>query len=458
MSTRSKRRASLGQLVLSLVLVGLVLSPSSALATEDSITSPDEDGSVGSHSSLALDAADRPVISYYDATNGNLKVVHCGNPNCTAGNVIAKPDTGANTAGPEEDVGAYTSLALDGDGNPVVSYLDVTNRDLKILRCGNENCTSGNVITSPDTEGDVGFWTSLALDASGNPVVSYTGSTNRLLKVLHCGDPTCSAGNTIEFPDLEGPNGEYTSLERDASGNPVVSYHANRALNVLHCGDPACSSGNTITSPDTEGWVGKYTSLVLDADGNPVISHCDFANGDLKVLHCGDPECASGNIDSSPDTASLVGAFTSITLDAFGNPVVSYTYAGGVALKVLHCGNATCTGGNVLTTPDPGGAVYTSIALDAQGRPVVSYNGADADLNVLRCSGPDCTGTKPVGGIVEELPEVARAPLEAGRTPLEASASSGPSAAMLAGVAVAVLVGVAWMGVAAWYVRRRLHS
>ncbi|MEX0786807.1 MAG: dockerin type I repeat-containing protein [Dehalococcoidia bacterium] len=391
-----------------LVLVLPSSAPASATGA-NSITSPDTGGDVGHYTSLALDASGFPVVSYYDDTNFDLKVMHCDDADCAGGNdSITSPDTGGS-------VGWYTSLALDASGYPVVSYHDCgsslpcTVRDLKVLHCGDANCTSGNSITSPDTGGAVGRYTSLALDASGFPVVSYYDDTNFDLKVMHCNDANCSAGDeSITSPDTAGWAGLFTSLVLDASGFPVVSYFdytndANGGLKVLHCGDANCTSGNSITSPDTGGSVGWHTSLELDASGYPVVSYLDFTNGDLKVMHCDDADCAGGNDSiTSPDTGGDVGLETSLALDASGYPVVSYYDVTNGDLKVLHCGNANCTSGNSITAPDTGGSVglYTSLALDASGYPVVSYYDSSRygstydDLNVLHCGDANCT-TKP---------------------------------------------------------------
>ena len=364
------------------LLVGL------GLAAGNVINSPDAAGNIGRFTSLALDGGGNPVVSYRDDTNADLKVLHCGNPNCSSGNVISSPDTPGN-------VGEDTSLALDGSGDPVVSYVDRTNWDLKVLHCGDPNCTSGNVTTAPDTAG--GFYTSLVLDGSGNPVVSYYNATSFDLKVLHCGDPNCTSGNVITTPDTAGVVGYYTSLVLDGGGNPVISYFdwTNDDLKVLHCGDPTCSSGNSITTPDTAG--GFYTSLALDSNGHPVVSYQDGTNSDLKLLHCGDPNCTSGNAISSPDTVGDVGRHTSLALDGSGNPVVSYYDQTGNDLRVVRCGDPNCTSGNVITAPDTAGDVgrHTSLALDGSGHPVVSYWDAfNGDLKMLHCGEPSC-GTPP---------------------------------------------------------------
>ncbi len=357
----------------------------------NTVSIPDESSLVGSYTSIVLDSAGFPVVSYYENSNGSLKILHCGNAACSSGNTITSPDTTGS-------VGSYTSLALDGAGFPVVSYYDSTNTDLKILHCGNPTCSTGNTITSPDTTGSVGQYTSLALDGAGFPVVSYYDSTNTDLKILHCGNPTCSTGNTITSPDTSSSVGTYTSLRLDGSGFPVVSYYdaTNLDLKILHCNDASCAGDESanITSPDTTGLVGQYTSLALDGSGFPVVSYYDPTNTDLKILHCGNPTCSSGNTITSPDTTGSVGSYTSLVLDGSGFPVVSYQLS-STALNVLHCGDATCSSGNGINSPDTGSTASTnsSLALDGAGFPVVSYyDGANDDLTILHCDDVNCAG------------------------------------------------------------------
>ena len=118
-------------------------------------------------------------------------MLHCNDANCdpavNGAESIESPDTGG-------DVGRFTSLVLDDNGFPVVSYYDNSNDDLKVLHCNDANCdpavNGAESTESPDTEGgNVGQYTSLVLDDNGFPVVSYyrSGGTNDL-KVLHCSD------------------------------------------------------------------------------------------------------------------------------------------------------------------------------------------------------------------------------------------------------------------------------
>jgi nitrous oxide reductase accessory protein NosL len=145
----------------------------------------DSAGNVGQYNSLVLipfqdprgQIVERPFVSYYDATNGDLKTAYCGNAACTAGNVFQTVDS-------DGDVGQYTSLKLSSKGGPVMSYYDVTNQDLKVAYCDagqpfakipTTPCQEkqNNIIQTVDSYKDVGQYSSLALDANNNAVISY---------------------------------------------------------------------------------------------------------------------------------------------------------------------------------------------------------------------------------------------------------------------------------------------
>ena len=319
---------------------------------DESITSPDTAGYVGEWTSLALDGTGNPVVSYHDYTNGNLKIMHCNDANCAGDDEsITSPDTGGV-------VGRHTSLALDTGGNPVVSYYDATNGNLKIMHCNDANCAGGDEsITSPDLASSVGQYTSLALDVAGNPVVSYIDPD---LKVMHCNDANCAGDDesitstgTARLP-LAGFG--FTSLVLDADRNPVVSYSRDyilmpgwiqvSELTVMHCNDPGCVGGDeSVTSPDMASDAGGYASLALDGTGSPVVSYYDYINHGLKVMRCNDPNCAGGDESiTSVDAEGVVGRYTSLALDTGGNAVVSYYDASNRDLKVLHCVDPNCTG------------------------------------------------------------------------------------------------------------------
>jgi hypothetical protein len=347
-------------------------------------TTIDSADNLGSHTSITIGADGLPIISYHDVTNGALKVAHCSDVACTSAT--------KHTVDSGDNVGYSTSITVGADGLPVISYYDYIfqDGDLKVAHCSNLECSAAT-IHIVDNVGDVGYDTSITVGTDGLPVISYRDDTNTDLKVAHCSDLACSSAITTTVDGVDDV-GNDTSITVGADGLPVISHFAQTSLGlkVTHCSDLACTSATT-TTIDSGGYVGEYTSITVGADGLPVVSYQDWTNRDLKVAHCSNLECTSATT-ATVDSGGDVGEHTSLTVGVNGLPLVSYYDASNNALKLAHCSDVACTSAT-LTTVDTGGIVgiHTSITIGADGLPVISYQDwANEDLKVAHCGNVFC--------------------------------------------------------------------
>ena len=92
------------------------------------IQSVDTTLDLGQYSAITIGNDGLPLISYYDSTNNDLKVAHCSNTTCSATDSVVSIDLIG-------DVGRQTSIVIGVDGRGLISYYDATNKDLKVAHC-----------------------------------------------------------------------------------------------------------------------------------------------------------------------------------------------------------------------------------------------------------------------------------------------------------------------------------
>ena len=336
----------------------------------------DSPGSVGFYPSITVGTNGNPIISYTDDTNGDLKVAACNNPTCT---------TSTNSTIDSADaVGLFTSITIGTNGNPIISYYDSTNSSLKVAACNNPTCTTSTNSTI-DSAGVVGTGSSITIGTSGNPIISYTDDTNGDLKVAACNNPTCTGTTendraTKSTIDSAGIVGSYPSITISTGGNPIISYYdtTHGDLKVAACKNPTCT-GTTENDRatkfilDSANDVGWDTSITIGTNGNPMISYQDNSTDDLKIAACNNPTCTTST-NTTIESAGMVGYYTSITIGTNGNPIISYFDLTNRELKIAVCNNPTCTT-STNTTIDSTNDVgwYTSITIGTNGNPIISY-------------------------------------------------------------------------------------
>ncbi len=285
-------------------------------------------GNNGEFTAIAIGTDGFPIISYHYGAQADLKAYHCTDTACATGTA-----TTLDTGGPGGTVGLYTSIAIGTDGFAIISYYHATDGDLRAYHCTNTACTTGTA-TTLDTGGapgsTVGRYTSIAIGTDGFAIISYQDATNGDLKAYHCTNTACTTGTATTL-DTGGPGGSvgrHTSLAIGIDGFPAISYHdsVNGDLKAYHCTNTACTTG-TATTLDTGGvpgsTVGRYTSIAIGTDNNPVIGYQDLTNTDLKAYHCTNRACTAGR-STTIDSSGNVGLYTSIAIGTDGLPVISY--------------------------------------------------------------------------------------------------------------------------------------
>ena len=122
---------------------------------EGSLTTIVDSNNAGTHNSIAIDSSNHVHISY--GMNGGF---HFNNVDALKYATNLSGSWEITTIDSNGYVGGYTSIAIDSSGKVHISYYDYTNLDLKYAT----NASGNWVITIVDSDGDVGKYSSIAID------------------------------------------------------------------------------------------------------------------------------------------------------------------------------------------------------------------------------------------------------------------------------------------------------
>lgn len=362
-------------------------------------------GTVGQHTSL-VEANGNPAISYFDATNTNLKYARANipSPSTTADWSTVTLDSPTSVG----SLGTFTSVVIVDGNYPAICYYDATNFDLKFVRAtnstgidpGNPPPWSTRQAIDRGSGGHVGQHTSMAIVA-GNPAVSYYNASEQTLRYIRANEPE---GTTWAKPvtiDIGTPLnttlanvGQYSSLAF-VDGRPAIAYYdaTNQELKYIRATNSTGIDPNPNNPPpwgppvtvDTNGNVGQYCSLKV-VDGKPAISYYEATTGtqNLRYIRAnnstGIPPPPVGMQTWGPsvlvDDVGNVGLYTSLEV-VDGKPAISYYLStGGSDLKYAQSSSLTGTNAADWTKQavDLAGNVgqYTSLEVIG-GKPAISY-------------------------------------------------------------------------------------
>ena len=312
------------------------------------IETVDSGGSVGYFTSIDLDSNGYPHISYEGETA-------LGYAKWTGTNwSIEVVDSPGKVR--------YTSIDLDTQNNPHISYYDQLNEDLKYSKWTGTNWS----IETVDSAGDVGYTgTSIALDSKDFPHIAYHDESNFGLKYSRWDGNKWNSETVEAVPDV----GEQPSIAIDSSDYPHISYYDSSNSNLKY----ARWNGTnwSIQVVDSSGVVGWSSSIALDSNDNPHISYHDHRfNYDLKYAKWNGTNWSIETVDFT----GLHSGSTSLAHDSNDNPHIGYYEWIDNSRGNLKYAKWSGTNWSIeIADSDGDVGAYASIAIDINGYPHVSY-------------------------------------------------------------------------------------
>ena len=407
----TSKPSSLG-VAISVKLEGVKDLAGNALAATTSSFSAPEWQAPGGTAPLDLNAAltaDTGVQSLAVDGNGN-QVVAWSESDGTSTNIYVKRWNGSAWAqvGGLLDVNsnkdaAEPALKLDLSGNPVVVWSELDG-SIKKIYAKRWNGSAWTQVGSSALSGSLNAEApALALDGGGNPVVTWrVFSASPLFSNIQVarwdGSAWGNVGGKLDIND--GGNTDFAgfnpSVGLTSSGNPVVAWSESdansRNIYVKRWDGSAWTQIGGILDANTNKNAFR-PSLALDASGNPIVAWNEAAtNSDasIYVKRWNGAIWAQVGFDAlDVNTSAKFGAGRpSLALDASGNPTVAWNDFDGTSynahVKRWNNGIWEIIGATNLDTNLAQDVYGVSLAQDSSGHPSVAWNENDGiSYNVL---------------------------------------------------------------------------
>lgn len=212
-----------------------------------------------------------------------------------------------------------------------------------------------------DISGDVGFYSSIAIDNDNVPAIAYYDHQYGNLKVI-----TQEDGLWVRFTvDDSEDVGRYASLKYDTLGFMHVAYYDTALGNLKYAKQDEL--GWSIQTLESDGNVGLDCSLAVDDDNHPHISFFDETNQVLKYTTFDGSQWSTDVVD---DTLGS-GHGSSIAVTPSGVIFISYFNSHD---EFLYCASQSDSEWFIDCIDDKSSvSASTSIDVDAKGKPHICY-------------------------------------------------------------------------------------
>ncbi len=259
---------------------------------------------------------------------------------------------------------SYPSIELDGDGNPHISFYNGMTDDLKYTTFDGADWQTSAV----DTAGNVGRFSDLVLDPTSpyTPQLSYYDDSLACLKYAQLSEAGWLVTVVDDSTDYVG---QYTGIALDAAGNPSISYYAGTLYSgFLKYAWFDGSAWYSQTVDNSSPAAGKYTSLVINGANVPLISYSTGTSNsdDLKYAWF-DGTWYSHTVDIGG------GAYTSIGFEPTAPYTTHISYYDGYHRLKHAKGTGTTWQNEIVDGPDPWVGEFTDLAITTAGGPRIAY-------------------------------------------------------------------------------------